>query len=195
MITTLQKLVPRRRLQQTEALAVAEIQAQKLRQLLGVTGAMITNEHLHAIPGIIIETVSNLGVSGATRKIGGHWIILTNRDEPWVRRRFTTAHEIKHILDDEAVTHIQKASPKGSIPTWFTERVCDYFTACLLMPRMWVKRAWTSGTQDVADLAELFDVSTDAARIRLQQIGLVDAPQRCRAANPNVVPLPVRTAT
>jgi len=194
MINTLQKLVPRRPLQRTEAFAIAEIQAQKLRQLLGVTGAMITNEHLRSIPGIIIETVSNLGVSGATRKIGERWIVLTDHDESWVRRRFTTAHEIKHILDDKAVGHLQEASPEGTVPAWFTERVCDYFAACLLMPRMWVKRAWTSGSQDAADIAELFDVSIEAARIRLQQIGLVDAPRRCYAATPDVVPLPARTA-
>ena len=194
MINTLQKLVPRRRLQHHEALAIAEQQAQRLRQLLGNDEPAITNEQIHTIPGVHIEDVADLGVSGATRRVGDLWIILTNRNEASVRQRFTIAHEIKHILDDQAVTHLQKHRQGTGHPSWLTERICDYFAACLLMPRMWVKRAWTTGTQDEADLAKLFNVSVDAIRIRLQQVGLIDRSTRCHGYAPDVVPLPARTA-
>ncbi|MCP4307896.1 MAG: ImmA/IrrE family metallo-endopeptidase [bacterium] len=193
MINKLQQLVPRRRMNREEALAIAERQAHRLRNLLGVDEAAITTQHLHAIPGVIIEDVAKLGVSGATRKVGDLWIILTNRDEAPVRQRFTMAHEIKHILDDQAVDHLRKTSPEATSPGWLTERICDYFAACLLMPRIWIKRAWTAGTQDEATLAKMFDVSTDAIRIRLQQTGLVDPPRRCHGYTPDVVPLVART--
>lgn len=194
MITKLQQLVPRRRLSRDEALAIAEQQAHRLRSLLGVDQPAITTEHLHAIPGLIIDDVARLGVSGATRKVGDLWIILTNRDEAPVRQRFTMAHEIKHILDDKAVDQLRKTSPESTNPTWFTERICDYFAACLLMPRIWIKRAWTAGTQDETALAKMFNVSTDAIRIRLQQTGLVDTPRRCHGYTPDVVPLVDRIA-
>ena len=195
MINKLQKLVPRRRLHRHEALAIAEQQAQRLRHLLDVTEPAITNEQLRAIPGVLIEDIARLGVSGATRQVGDVWIILTNRDEASVRQRFTIAHEIKHILDDKATNQLRETSPEGAEPIWLTERICDYFAACLLMPRIWIKRAWSTTTQDETALAKMFNVSVAAIRIRLQQIGLVDTPQRCHGYAPDVIPLPNRTAT
>jgi Zn-dependent peptidase ImmA (M78 family) len=55
--------------------------------------------------------------------------------------------------------------------------MCDYFAACLLMPRMWVKRAWSDGINDQRALAALFDVSVTAMGIRLEQLGL-SAPRK-----------------
>lgn len=192
MIKTLQRFVPKRRLLQHEALAIAEKQAQHLRRLLNVNQPAITNQKLDTIPGVIIEDVPNLAVSGATRKVGDIWIILTNRDEADVRQRFTIAHEIKHILDDPAVNHLHKTAPHKQPPGWLTEKICDYFAACLLMPRLWIKRAWTTGTQDEADLAQLFEVSTHAISIRLHQTGLTDKPKRCHPHRLDVIQIPTR---
>lgn len=192
IITTLQKLVPRRHLHRTEALAVAEKQAQKLRAALDIETAAIASDQLRSIPGVLVEEVGGLKVSGATRQVGDLWIILVNAQEAPVRRRFTIAHEIKHILDDRAVSHLRKNGGCG--PYWLTERICDYFAACLLMPRPHIKRAYTTISQDEATLAKMFDVSLDALRIRLQQIGLTDSPQRCDGYTRDVIPLPARTA-
>lgn len=41
------------------------------------------------------------------------------------------------------------------------------------MPRMSIKRAWGNGLQNLAELAEAFDVSQVAMGIRLQNLGLV----------------------
>ena len=188
IITNLQKLVPQRQVRQQEALFIAEKQAQRLRAHLAVDGPDITNDHLQAIPGLCIEEIPGLKVSGATCKVEGIWVILTNADEPAVRRRFTIGHEIKHILDDANASH----TPTDQ-SSWLTERICDYFAACLLMPRMWVKRAWTTTTQDEAELAKMFNVSIDAIRIRLRQTGLVEA-QRCSGSSRGVIPLSTRTA-
>lgn len=141
MIKKLQALRPRRRLTRDEALALAEIQAAHLRRHISADQAAVTNQQLRSVPEVRIETVPNLGVSGATRRIGDLWIILLNADEAAVRHRFTIAHEFKHILDDEATTHLHRLGRRDS-QDWLTERMCDYFAACLLMPRLWVKRAW-----------------------------------------------------
>ncbi len=58
--------------------------------------------------------------------------------------------------------------------------MCDYFAACLLMPRIWVKRAWGDGINDQRALAALFDVSTTAMGIRLEQLGLTGPRRRYR---------------
>ncbi len=194
MIRQLQRLAPARLLSTAEALAVAELQAQRLRQLLGVTEGALSEQQLRALGGIIIERVPDLGVSGATRQIDRRWVILLNRDDPPVRQRFTIAHELKHILDHPATLALQASGVPPHRQTWLTERICDYFAACLLMPRPLVKRAWTTGSQDLRSLADRFQVSLDAMRIRLEQIGLVEPVGRCSTESPDVVPLVARSA-
>jgi hypothetical protein len=179
MIDKLQALVPKRNLSRDEALAVSELQAFRLRQALGVEEPALADHHLKSIDGVRVEQLGELGVSGATRRVGNLWIVLVNQDEARVRNRFTIAHELKHILDDRATTHLHRRGLLASGQDWLTERVCDYFAACLLMPRLWVRRAWTSGNQSPIDLARLFEVSIDAMRIRLQHLGLTEATPRC----------------
>lgn len=193
MIQRLQAIAPHRLLSRTEALAIAEIQAARLRDQLGVHDAAVTDSQIKALPDVRIEFVENLGVSGATRRIGNLWVILVNQNEATVRQRFTIAHEFKHILDDAATTHLHRQGQQDRRP-WLTERLCDYFAACFLMPRLWVKRLWGRGEQDPAALARRFQVSVDAMEIRLQQLGLVDRTSRCAAPPLNPVALPARTA-
>jgi len=59
------------------------------------------------------------------------------------------------------------------------EQACEYFAACLLMPRMWMKRAYfNEGIQDVPSLSRLFNVSWVAMRVRLEQLGFVPAAEK-----------------
>lgn len=194
MIDKLQALVPRRLLSRDEALAITELQAARLRGALGANDGCLTDRHLLNIPGVRVEVMNDLGVSGATRRVGNLWVILINKDEANVRQRFSIAHELKHILDDEATLHLYRRGLLGSGKDWMTERLCDYFAACLLMPRLWVKRAWVSGSQDLVELSRLFDVSIDAMRIRLNQLGLVEPASRCSIIDLNQKPLPARVA-
>ena len=59
------------------------------------------------------------------------------------------------------------------------EAICDYFAACLLMPRPAIKAAWGSGHQRVDDLAAHFGVSQAAMGLRLFQLGLTTGRNRC----------------
>jgi Zn-dependent peptidase ImmA (M78 family) len=118
-------------------------------------------------------------VSGGTKWIKPRWVVLLNAYEPAVRRRFSLAHEFKHVLD-----HANRAVIYGTERTAThhrnIEQLCDYFAACLLMPRPWVKASWASGLQDIVALAGRFDVSPQAMQVRLLQLGLLDPYLRCR---------------
>lgn len=63
------------------------------------------------------------------------------------------------------------------------ELICDYFAACLLMPKRLLVRVWTTGGSRLprTDLARLFGVSPQALDIRLKALGLVENHERCSA--------------
>jgi Zn-dependent peptidase ImmA (M78 family) len=85
------------------------------------------------------------------------------------------AHEFKHILDHPFIGALY---PVQSADTKQAEEICDYFAACLLMPRTRVKSLWSGGLQDVEGLAARFRVSPAAMSRRLQDLGLLDRPVR-----------------
>ena len=93
---------------------------------------------------------------------------------------FTLAHEWKHLLDwtmsDVLYRNLGYGNPE--LQSRKREDVADYFAACLLMPRTWVKNAWARGIQDLPALAGLFMVSEDAMRYRLSYLGLLDDDRR-----------------
>ena len=92
----------------------------------------------------------------------------------------TLAHEFKHILD---YRHIDVAYPSiyGMSRHDRIEALCDYFAGCLLVPRPWLKAAWSRGVQKPSALAGLFEVTPAAIETRLLQTGLMDRGDRRRA--------------
>ncbi len=90
-------------------------------------------------------------------------------------QRFSLAHELKHILDNPFVTIIY---PRSDECTELAEQACDYFAACLLMPKRWLRQAWADGVRDVRVLARRFGVTQQAVNVRLLQIGLIDSTSR-----------------
>lgn len=102
------------------------------------------------------------------------------------RRRFTIAHEIGHW-----VLHISAGKLYGCRPADIVEQPSEArpdkralrrieaeanrFAAELLMPETLVVPAATELGSNVPALAERFDVSVPAIRVRLQQFGLLPA--------------------
>jgi len=115
--------------------------------------------------------------SGASQWSHGRWLILLNGGETAGRQRFSLGHEFKHVLDHPFIDVLYPGTRTMSAHDR-AEQVCDYFSACLLMPRTWLKKAWTQ-TQDPRTLARRFDVSAQAMGVRLLQIGLVEPEPRC----------------
>ncbi|MCA1676093.1 MAG: ImmA/IrrE family metallo-endopeptidase, partial [Actinobacteria bacterium] len=120
------------------------------------------------------------GVSGSTTFSKGRYLIVVNKNDAHTRRRFSLAHEWKHLLDYTASDMLYQQFGHGNTHQRerMIERIADHFAACLLMPRTWVKNAWTSGLQDIPALAGLFMVSEEAMRIRLIYLGLLDTHER-----------------
>lgn len=178
-IATLRGLVPVRALTFTESLRITELQASKFLSLADVTEPGVQESLIAGLPRVQVERMTPAPVSGATQWSHGRWLIVLNGSETKGRQRFSLAHEFKHILDNPFVDVLYPATSAMSAGER-AEQVCDYFAACLLMPRLWVKRAWTrEGDQSVRSLARRFEVSHAAMTVRLRQLGLVQADARC----------------
>lgn len=180
VIATLRSLVPNRALTYEESLRVAERQAERLLQLAEVTEPPVPEGVIANLPRVQVQRLTPIPVSGSTHWAKSQWLIVVNGAEPAVRQRFSECHELKHVLDNPFIDFLYPATP-GMTTHARVEQVCDYFAACLLMPKIWVRRAWaTDRIQELDKLARRFGVSQAAMRVRLLQLGLVDAGPRCR---------------
>ena len=175
-ITKIRDLVPLRRLSRRQALRVAEAQASRLLRLSGTLTAPVPESVLTDIPLIHIERVEPSQAQAASQWSHGRWLIIINGAMSLGRQRWSAAHEVKHILDHpfETILYSEDASE-------LIESACDYFAACLLMPRRWVRRAWTEGVRDSAALADYFGVTPEAVRVRLLQLRLIEPTALCLA--------------
>jgi predicted transcriptional regulator len=173
LLGSLRALMPQRALEPHEAAGIAERQALKLLGLLDQHDPAVNVAAIAELPRIEVRVEPNLPVSGFSQWSRGRWLIGINQDDAPVRRRFTLAHEFKHVLDHPFIDGAyvdRKRRPSEAR----AEAICDYFAACLLMPRPWVKQAWVGGVQDQRALAQLFGVSEAAMALRLRQLGLQD---------------------
>jgi Zn-dependent peptidase ImmA (M78 family) len=177
VMASLRGLVPERPLTFWESHRIAELQAVRLLQQLGCTSAPVPLSALTSLPRLDVRLDGRLRSSGATTWRKGLWRIRINASEPHTRMRFTVAHEIKHVLDASLDDVIYARVPTAARERHI-EAICNHFAANVLMPRVWLKRLWFGGHQDVADLAWRFDVSQEAMRIRLQVIGLLERTPR-----------------
>lgn len=175
-ITRLRDVVPLRRLSTPEGLRVAEVQADRLLRVSGLTEPPLGEHVIAGIPHIQIERVAPARALAATQWSHGRWLIIINGAISLGRQRWSLAHELKHILDHPFVTILY---PKDS--TELAEKSCEYFAACLLMPRRWLRRAWSQGNRDTRTLARLFGVTPAAVKVRLLQVGLIDPTALCIA--------------
>jgi Zn-dependent peptidase ImmA (M78 family) len=179
VIRELRDLVPLRSLTVAESMRVADLQAQRLLALLGIEGGPVPETAISDLPRIQVERMTPSPVSGAAQWSRGRWLIVVNGAEPWGRQRFSMAHEFKHVLDSPFVGFLYPEY-RGQSKHDRAELVCDYFAACLLMPRAWVKQVYCNeGVQDLRRLSRRFEVSSMAMQVRLMQLGLIEPPQRC----------------
>lgn len=188
ILQSLRALVPARGLQHHEAQGIAERQATRLLEILEQREPPVDVGLIADLPRIEVRVVPNrdlAGLSGMSQwlKRESRWLIAVNRDDSQTRRRFTLGHEFKHILDNPYINVLYPKSEYARLSAEDrAERMCDYFAACLLMPRPWVKRLWAQGAQGADVLAATFNVSPAAMDRRLQDLGLIESRQRWRNA-------------
>lgn len=168
VLAVLRSKSPRRALTGAEAECIAEWQATCLLELAGLGGPPTPSALIPELPRVLVRAEPDLPVSACAQWRSGRWLILLNSREPVERQRFSLAHEYKHVID-HPLRHLLY---HGSYPAG--EQTADYFAACLLMPRGWVKRAWGAGHQRTSQLCDLFQVSPPAMARRLEHLGLRD---------------------
>jgi Zn-dependent peptidase ImmA (M78 family) len=173
-LTELREQIPQRALTGGEARQVLERQATRLLRLTETLGPPVPIHVLASeLPRVKVKQVADLPVSGSAQWNGQAWVLLINASEPGVRQHFSLAHELAHVVwhstADRALPDTARTAAAERI-----EWACEYFAACLLMPRLWMKRAYfNAGIQDVPSLSRLFGVSWVAMQVRLEQLGFV----------------------
>jgi Zn-dependent peptidase ImmA (M78 family) len=183
VLGTVRALMPLRALSLTEAFAIAELQANKLLDVMEFSSPAVEIAKIADLPKIEVHVQPRHRMptlAGFSQWSEGRWLVVINRNSVPGRRRFTLAHEFKHILDHNAAKISYKTIGHGnqSKHDQQIELICNHFAACVLMPRMWVKRAWGSGIQDEEALAGLFKVSVEAMHTRLVYLGFKDDDRR-----------------
>ena len=179
----LRSLMPARVLTYAEALQRAELQANRLLSLHPVLAPEVPTEIVSELPRVRVEHNYDLPASGSAHWDGGCWVISLNGAEYGRRQRFSLMHEFKHILDHPTRHLIQGDTGHKLEASEMAEKVADYFAACVLMPKAWVKSAFCNETQSVEALADMFQVSQKAMSFRLSQLGLTISADRCASSN------------
>lgn len=178
ILKSLRALMPLRQLSLAEARQIAERQANRLLALHGIPGPAVPAEIITELPRVRVERAYDIPVSGSALWDGNYWVMTLNASESELRQRFSLMHEFKHILDHPFRHLMQRSAPA---PEKSLEYIADYFAACVLMPKRWVKTAFFSETQSTEALADKFQVSRQAMSYRLHELGLVEPAPRCRS--------------
>jgi Zn-dependent peptidase ImmA (M78 family) len=178
LLAHLRQAVPKRALTVTESLAIAVRQAWAVRELLDIKTPAMPLGWVSELPRVTLEVVPAYqlddSTSGLTTRQDGRYLIRINKNRPRVHRRFTLAHELKHVIDYPyaRLWHAGLGYGDPEAERYRIEKIADHFAANLLMPAMLIKRAWTRGLQSPRTLSAIFEVSVEAMRIRLDTLGL-----------------------
>lgn len=179
LLERLRALVPPRALTPSEAKLIAERQASILLANAQIDCPAVPSDLITDLPFVTVTHRPGFPTSGMATQTDSGWVIVLRAEEAKVRQRFSLAHEFKHVLDDPFIEKLYPAHG-GYSAHERAEWTCDYFAACLLMPRMWVKRDWAGGgIQDIDRLARRYRVSRLAMAVRLSELRLLPTVPRC----------------
>jgi hypothetical protein len=171
VIAALRELQPARALSWSEQHSIAEWQATRLLELVHVDEPPVPQFVISNLPGVEIDWQVDWPTDAMAFKTDTYWRIVIRASDAVQRQRFSLAHEFKHVLDDPLVEQAFLHLPESKRDQR-AERLCNYFAACFLMPRAWVKRDWYGGLQNVKKLARRYFVSQEAMSTRLSELGL-----------------------
>ena len=172
VLADLRQFVPYRGLSVAESLRIAELQATKLMELAELVGPPVRATVATDLLGFTVIRRPGWPTSGAATQTGSRWNIVVAAEEPATRQRFTVLHEVKHILDDPFIDRLYPPS-RYRTSDERAEWVSNFFAACFLMPRQWIKRDWGNGIQDLDQLARRYHVSRVAMGVRLAELKLI----------------------
>ena len=180
ILASLRGVVPMRRVSSYEVRRLCELQAATLRAHLGNSFDPFFDEtKLASLPRIRVEVEPNLPTSGMSLWDGERWVLAINSSEAVTRQRFTLLHEFHHVIAHGVRDRLFGIHSLVGAHSDEAEGAADYFAACVLMPKMLVKRHWGRGPRTVTQMAELFGVSRKAMAYRLEDLGLLLDSRRC----------------
>lgn len=120
--------------------------------------------------GVTGITKERLPFEGGVFQHGQSLIIKLNSLSPLTRQRFTLAHELAHLILDPQ----KAATARRCVTSSALEKACDAVAGELLMPMEEV-RGLTAGRGSIDTLVMLarrFDVSLQAAAVRVKEVAL-----------------------
>lgn len=160
------------------------LKAQEVLKEFGITNAPIDVEAIAARMGVTVSYESyKEELSGVLVKEKDRNVIGVNSFHSKTRQRFTIAHEIGHLLlkhkgEIFVDQTVMKREGRSSQAVDLQEIDANSFAAELLMPEYLVneavqkKRAESSSSQLINDLATEFQVSPQAMEYRLTNLGM-----------------------
>jgi Zn-dependent peptidase ImmA (M78 family) len=144
------------------------------------------NDHLDVVRLAEEMGIDLVGLSWPDNPIEGKYVrrhgrpfILVNTVHPFTRQRFTIGHELGHHCLTEGQDDVEYIDDSSSMRSQTNdERQANLFASALLMDEHGV-RGVTGGLDwqaDVAAVVRTFEVSLEAAAIRLRELDLLDDP-------------------
>lgn len=113
-------------------------------------------------------------VSGRLRIENGVWVMTVNSLHSGVRQRYTLGHELGHYLNHrDSIKSFEDSTFFRNSQKSSMEYMADQFAARLLMPESDVNTLLKSGVKTVKKMAAKFDVSLEAMKYRLEQLGYI----------------------
>lgn len=172
-----------------------ERRARRLLRDVGIESAPVDVYRIAKTLGAVVrEEASTTDISGALFREDNRVVIGVNASHAKIRKRFTVAHELGHLLLHDELVRIDhhyavvtgdklqlKAtalrSQVSSEATDPREIEANRFAAALLMPITFLdealhQRSFPLGAEMISRLASLFDVSTQAMTYRLLNTGV-----------------------
>ncbi len=111
-------------------------------------------------------------ISGRLRIEDGVWVMTVNSRHPGVRQRYTLGHELGHYLNHrDSMKSFEDSTFFRSSQKSSMEYMADLFAARLLMPESEINALLKTGVKTVKEMAAKFDVSLEAMKYRLEQLG------------------------
>lgn len=123
---------------------------------------------------VVIDRALPDDISGKIEAVGSseRYRITVNGKHSLTRQRFTIAHEIAHyvlhrsLIGDGIVDDAMYRSKQGNE----VERQANSYAATILMPAPLVREKYRSGVMSYSEMANVFDVSSEVARIRMREL-------------------------
>lgn len=167
-LRALRSLIPNRALTLSEALQIAEQQAETLLRISAVTTPPVPSSIVASQPRItVVHDLTPL--RSLSYWNGSQWVIAINERTPYAHRRMALLREYAWIIW-HGHDHLLPDTASGS--TSALHLVAARFASTTLIPAGMLSAAWSKGEKHIGSLARRFEVTEHAVLNRILDVGL-----------------------